>query len=129
MADIKASPFERRVFGSGSILFKEGTDGNEAYLIESGKVEIALRSQSARRVVLNVLGRGELVGEMALISGEPRSATAVAVTDVSVIVVPRGDFESRIERMDPVMARVLQTLTRKLKVLSEQHVEEVVKIR
>ncbi|WP_421884204.1 cyclic nucleotide-binding domain-containing protein [Pacificispira sp.] len=129
MTDTAKSPFERRVFGTGSILFKEGADGDEAFLIESGKVEIAMRGRNERRVALGVLGRGELVGEMALISGGPRIASAVALTDVSVIVIPRSDFEGRIAAMDPVMSRVLQTLTRKLQVLSEQHVDEVVKIR
>lgn len=129
MSDMSKSPFERRTFGSGSILFKEGQEGNEAYLIESGRVEIAKRGRTDRRVPLGVLGRGELVGEMALISGQARIASAVALSDVTVIVIPRSDFESRIAAMDPVMSRVLQTLTRKLRDMSEQHVDEVVKIR
>ncbi|MEQ8443973.1 MAG: cyclic nucleotide-binding domain-containing protein [Alphaproteobacteria bacterium] len=123
------SAFERVEFGAGSIIFKEGDDADDAYLIEGGTVEIAMRSKHERRIVVNELGRGDLFGEMALISGGKRMASAVAVSNVNVIVVSRTLFEEKLTTMDPVMARVLKTLTRKLTLMSQRHVEELAKIR
>lgn len=122
------SGFERLEMGAGSILFKEGDTADAAFLIEHGKVEITIRELD-RKVALNVLGRGELFGEMALIAGKPRMATAAALTDVSLLVIDRDTFEARIAKMDPVMSRVLTTLTQKLHALSERHAREMVKFR
>ena len=124
-----SSAFERREFGAGSIIFKEGEEASDAYLIESGTVEIAIRSKHDRRVVVNELTRGDLFGEMALIAGCKRTAAAVAVSDVCVIVVSRETFDEKLAAIDPVMGRVLSTLVKKLHLTSRRHVEEVAKIR
>jgi len=125
----ESNAFERGEFGAGSIIFKEGDEATDAYLIESGSVEIVIRSKHDRRVMVNELTRGDLFGEMALIAGCKRTASAVAVSDVSVIVVNRATFDEKMAVIDPVMARVLGGLVKKLIMTSRRHVEEVAKIR
>lgn len=124
-----ASDSKRRILGAGSILFKQGHDGNEAFLIQEGRVELSMRGRNERRVVLGELGRGDLLGEMALIGNGTRVATAAALTDVVLVVISRAEFEVRLSSMDPVMRRVLKTLTDKLRAISEHHVDEFTKIR
>ncbi|HYB73125.1 MAG TPA: cyclic nucleotide-binding domain-containing protein, partial [Candidatus Sulfotelmatobacter sp.] len=81
---------ERRVFDSGDIIFREGDDAKgEAFVIHAGKVVIGRRDEGEDRV-LNTLGEGELLGEMALFRKAPRSANAVAATDVELLVI-RGE--------------------------------------
>ncbi len=70
--------FQARTFVPGDVLLREGDTGDAAYLIESGHVEIS-KMVDGRRVVLNTLGPGAIVGEMALIDRAPRSATVTAV--------------------------------------------------
>lgn len=123
------SGFERLETGAGSVPFKEGDPGENAFLIEQGKIEISMRGKFDQKTVVNVLVRGDLLGEMALISGQNRMARATALSDTTLLVISRSEFERRINAMDPVMARVLKTLTQKLRVMSETHVEEMVKIR
>jgi rhodanese-related sulfurtransferase len=80
---------ERRRLKAGEVIFQEGQDPQgEAYVVHSGTVEIRRRFDGAERV-LNTLGEGELLGEMALFrgSGSARSASAVAVTDVELLII------------------------------------------
>lgn len=78
---------ERRRVKAGEAIFHEGDDPRgEAYVIHSGSVEIRRRFDGAERV-LNTYGEGELLGELGLFRGGPRSASAVAVTDVELLVI------------------------------------------
>ncbi|HEY7696970.1 MAG TPA: cyclic nucleotide-binding domain-containing protein, partial [Vicinamibacteria bacterium] len=68
----------RRRFRQGEVIFRERDRASEAFVIESGRVEISTDVGSERKV-LAVLGPGEMFGEMAALDGTERSATAVAL--------------------------------------------------
>jgi CRP-like cAMP-binding protein len=106
---------ERRELKPGDRLFVEGQMGDEAYLIESGRVEISKRVGGDETAVVAILGKGEMIGEMALLDEAPRSATARVVEFTTVIVVPRRNFAERLEKSDPVVRRVIQSLVRRLR--------------
>jgi CRP-like cAMP-binding protein len=78
---------ETRSFKAGEIIFREGDDGSEFYVIRGGKVAIQLGNRT-----LQVLEPGEVFGEMALIDNEPRSATVIAETDCTVVPVGEKQF-------------------------------------
>ncbi len=82
-----ASLFEEVEYANGSVLIREGAIGREAFVIVEGEVAVTLGSKT-----LAILGPGEVVGEMALMDGGPRSATVTAVTDVRTLVASRLDF-------------------------------------
>ena len=86
----------RRRFRSGQVLFTEGDDGRDVVVVLDGSVKIVSAAPSGREVILEVVDAGELVGEMSAIDGQPRSATAVALTavDVSVVATPRRSCAS-----------------------------------
>lgn len=80
-----------RHFDQGEIIFAEGDDSREAYLIHSGRVEI-LKASPRGQLCLAVLGAGDLLGEMGLIEDQPRSATARALEPVSTSAIEGEEF-------------------------------------
>jgi len=87
---------------SGEILFRQGEPGDALYLIVSGRVQL-LQTQDDEEAgvstttnsesVLKELGRGDMLGEMALLTGEPRSATVWAVRDTQLACLDRAPFD------------------------------------
>lgn len=76
-----------RDFKAGDVIFKQGDVGQELFIIKSGKVEIRIGNH-----VLDTLSPGNIFGEMALIDSAPRNATAVAITDATLIGVSQKQF-------------------------------------
>lgn len=98
---------ERAVFPPATSVFREGEPGDCAYVIERGRVEItALRS--GRPVRLAVLGERDLFGEMALVDDRVRSATATAVEETEVVVIPRDRIREEMRRADPLLHLLLR---------------------
>jgi CRP/FNR family cyclic AMP-dependent transcriptional regulator len=104
----------RRAFHKGTVIFhKESTD-RTLYLIASGRIRIYLPSESGREVTLNVCGPGEAIGELALLDGHPRSASAQAIDDVVVYALHHEDF-ARLLDTSPLAAAVIQVLTARMR--------------
>jgi EAL domain-containing protein (putative c-di-GMP-specific phosphodiesterase class I) len=91
---------------SGALLFQEGDAGAAAYLIEAGQVEIFLRRDGRDRT-LALRGTGEIVGEMAIIDGRPRSASARAAQDCTLVPVTSEQLTQRSMAADPILRMVL----------------------
>lgn len=79
----------RRRFPKGATIFMIGDPGDGMYLIDEGRVEISLTSLNGRRMVLNHMGPGEVLGEIAMLDGGPRSADATAATDAALLSLSR----------------------------------------
>jgi S1-C subfamily serine protease/rhodanese-related sulfurtransferase len=91
--NLSLGDIERRRFKPGDYIFKEGDEpGGEAYVIHAGTVEIRRSFDGAERVV-NRIGEGEPLGEMALFRGSRRSAAAVAADDVELLVIKEERLE------------------------------------
>jgi CRP-like cAMP-binding protein len=84
--------FERLLLRSGERVFNEGEDGDRAYVIDSGSVKISRIRPDGSHLVLALLGRGDLFGELSLIDHLPRSATAESLGDVELISLDRDTF-------------------------------------
>jgi len=98
------------VIPAGSVLFRRGDVGNAVYLVVSGELTLEVGA-----VTVLTRKRGECIGEFALIDDEPRSADAVAQTDVKLLRWGRSDFERAVGR-DPGVARgIFRMLTAKLR--------------
>ncbi len=92
-----------RTFAPGEIIFREGDDAKgEAFLVHLGKVEIRKLIGGEERL-LNVLKKGELLGEFALFRNAPRSATAIAVEPVTLMVIPANRLDHMV-RSNPALA-------------------------
>src|ERR1700722_10286318 len=74
-------------YAAGATIFKEGSKAESCYLITQGKVQILKKRQHGDNVLLAEVKKGEFLGEMAMLSGEKRSASAVTLSKVKAIVV------------------------------------------
>jgi CRP/FNR family cyclic AMP-dependent transcriptional regulator len=99
-----------REFKAGDVIFKEGDPGSEFFVIRSGKVDIRLGNR-----VLGTLGEHDIFGEMALIDPAPRSATAVAATDVTIVPVGEKQFLFLVSRTPHFALNVMRVLARRLR--------------
>jgi CRP-like cAMP-binding protein/predicted GNAT family N-acyltransferase len=104
--EIFRDSFERLLLRSGELVFEEGETGNRAYVIDSGNVKISRARPDGTKLVLAILGRGDLFGELALIDDLPRSATAESLGDVELISLDR-DLFSRQTGMDSKRMRAV----------------------
>lgn len=96
-------------FPSGREIFRMGDDGDALYLIEKGKVSIVAGGTNNKGSTLAELGPGNSFGEMALLTGEPRSATAFTVTDTSLLRIDKEHFDELLER-SPNLRRAVEKL-------------------
>lgn len=101
-------------YSAGSIIFNEGDNGNCAYLIESGRVEIFV-NKNDQELPLGLLGPGEIFGEMAIIDNEPRSASARATENVTLTVIAREQVYDRVNKADNVIRLLIQILMNNLR--------------
>jgi CRP/FNR family cyclic AMP-dependent transcriptional regulator len=113
----------RRRFRSGQVLFTEGDDGRDVVVVLDGSVKIVSAAPSGREVILEVVDAGELVGEMSAIDGQPRSATAVALTAVDVSVVATPQFLSFLEQHGSAATALLRLVVARLRHSSQRQLE------
>lgn len=99
----------RQHFSPGDIIFREGDTGDFAYLIESGLVEVFIGNGEAQRR-LSLLGNGELIGEMALIDQQKRTATVRALRTTMAVPIARHMVEELLEKTDPLIRHLLQVI-------------------
>lgn len=98
--------FNREVFACGQQIFEVGDVGDCAYLIEEGSVEIIIVDQGQERRV-NLIGVGEMFGEVALIDHQPRTATVRAVERAVLVPIRRKLVEELLEKSDPILRHLL----------------------
>jgi NTE family protein len=97
----------------GERLFSQGDEGDALYVIASGRVEV-VREAPAPAVVLRRLGRGESIGELALLTGGPRSASARAVRDSELLVIHREQMLALLHDSPPFAIALTRALGRLL---------------
>ncbi|MBD2108656.1 EAL domain-containing protein [Nodosilinea sp. FACHB-13] len=97
-----ASNCNIRLFAESETIFTEGSAADKAYIIESGYVEIFVGS-GHDSIQLNVLGPGDIFGEMGIIDASPRSASAKALSPCRCIVVSAAQIAERIESSSPMV--------------------------
>jgi len=97
----------------GNVIFNEGDEGNEMYLIKSGSVKIT-KKIGGKEKVLAVLKEGDFFGEMSVLDGSLRSASATADRETDLIIVDRGAFLAQ-ARENPFIQYVIETLIKRLR--------------
>jgi CRP-like cAMP-binding protein len=103
-----------RVYPVGAIIFAEGEQGNELYIIEKGSVKIS-KIANNQEVVLAILHQGDIFGEMALLEEDKfRSATAEANEECTVLAVDRANFEELTRASPEMVARLTAVLAERL---------------
>jgi CRP/FNR family transcriptional regulator, cyclic AMP receptor protein len=97
-------------FKAGSIIFREGDEARDLFVIRSGQVRIQIGNRA-----ITELAADSIFGEMALIDNEPRSATAVAVTDVELVAVSEKQFLFLVSQTPYFALKVMRVLAQRLR--------------
>lgn len=99
----------------GGVLFEQGDIDQTLYIVVSGRLRVLLRDELGDTSVLGDMRRGETLGEMALITGEPRTATIVAVRDSVLVALSRASYEEVISRYPLVSMQVARFIIERIR--------------
>jgi CRP-like cAMP-binding protein len=103
-----AARFEH--FAKGEVLFFQSDSSDSAYLVSSGNISIVLSSPDGREMVINEMQRGDLFGELGILTKKPRSTSAIARSNSELLVIPRQAFLQVLDN-EPQLARLILEIT------------------
>ena len=109
----------------GATIFSKGDPGKSLFAIVSGTVKISISSVEGRSAILNLIGTGEIFGEIALLDGFARTTDATANTDCELFVIDRRDFIPFVESQPALAMKFIQLLCGRLRWTSEQ-IEQII---
>ncbi|NUS61422.1 MAG: EAL domain-containing protein [Lysobacter sp.] len=101
---------------SGEVLYRQGDPSDCAWLIERGGIELT-SEQGRRSVHHGTLGPGELIGELGMLDGQPRSATATARGDTQLLAIDHDQFLERLDGGDPIVRTLVLSLLRRTRAI------------
>jgi len=111
------------VFGVGQCLFRQGEKGGELYFIQKGRVEVSVYNEGGDAAVVAVMEKNTVLGTMSFLEGEPRSATAKALTDVECIVVNEAQREKMLAQVPPWFKVLVKDMSAGLRNLNAKFAE------
>ncbi len=100
----------KKIFKTGETIMRQGEPGASAYIIESGKVEINVKTPGGKQQVVGTRGPGTMIGEMALVDNAPRTATVKALEDCVLLEITKEDFSGRLDKADPILRMTTQVI-------------------
>ena len=107
--------FESRCFQAGDTIVQMNEEGEELFLIVTGKVRVSTGNGPTKNErTLSVMGPGEHFGEASMISGTPRSASVTALTYLDTLVLSREDYERLVPKHPELLQNISRSLTRRL---------------
>ena len=102
-----------KVFRDNTMIFCENEPGDEAYVIQAGKVKIT-KITVDEEVLLAVLTPGDIFGEMSLLENKPRSASAISYGDVKALAINRANFEGMVHAQPQLAIKMIQLLSERI---------------
>jgi CRP-like cAMP-binding protein len=109
----------------GATIFSKGDPGNSLVAVISGTVKISISSPDGRNAILNLIGAGEIFGEIALLDGQPRSADCTANTNCELFIIDRREFIPFVRSQPTLAMKFIELLCARLRWTSDQ-VEQVI---
>ena len=119
-----AQSLRRRRFRRNEVIFHQGDPGDSLHVVASGAVKILLPSTEGEEAIIATLRPGDFFGELSLLDGAPRSATATALEPSETFALPRSTFQELVTRDVALRAALLASLAHELRRLTG-HVEEL----
>jgi CRP-like cAMP-binding protein len=109
-------------YNEGDVVFEEGSRGRQMFVVYSGRVRISKKDQVGYEIILATLGPGEILGEMALIDNEPRSATVTALDDdTKLINLDRARFMYLLRHEPEFALIVMEILCQRIREKNAQY--------
>ena len=118
--ELLAGDFVRREFRQEEVIFHQGDPGRVLYVIESGQVQILVHGEAGQETSVILYGPGDMFGELAVIDGLPRSATAVAIEDAVVYTLSRDRLREHMRRHPQLAVNFLQALSTRVRYNTQQ---------
>ncbi len=101
---------EAQNFSAGTVIFKEGDSGDVMYVVQEGELEVLYRGK-----IIETIGAGGLVGEMALVDQSPRSATVIAKTDCKLVCLDEAGFKVHVSFTPFFAVQVMRVMVERLR--------------
>ena len=114
---------DRRTYGAGDTIFREGDRGEGIYLVEKGSVEIFKRLPDGKKIVIGKIQAGGIFGEMAAIDERPRMASAAAMEHTICRIVPRAILEKKIAASDKLVRAIMKIFMQNIRSITEMHIK------
>ena len=116
---------DKRAFRAGEVIFQEGDAGDGIYVVEEGGVEISTKINDQETRTLSRLGGGTFFGEMAVLDGQPRSATATAEVDTVVLFIPRAELLRALGHSPELLSLLVREFSLRVREFDRRFIEEV----
>jgi CRP/FNR family cyclic AMP-dependent transcriptional regulator len=121
-ADLEEGELERfsqvavpRTFPAGTRVFHEGDNSDACYIVRDGSFRVTREHSDGRAITLATLGPGEIFGELAMLDGDTRSASAESITDGTLLALPANDVRSLLGRNPEIALKLVAGLVRRLR--------------
>lgn len=115
-----AEKFRESRFGKGEMLFARGDAGDRLYLVREGQIRLAVGAAEGRELSFQVVGPGDLFGEIAVLDGGPRSAEAVALTAATTLTLERAEFQRLRAEHPAISDAAISFLCERLRTVSDK---------
>src|SRR3984885_5976014 len=109
----------------GATIYSKGDPGNSLYVVISGTAKMSISSPDGRSAILNLIGPGEIFGEIALLDGRERTADATANTNCEVFIIDRREFIPFVRSQPALAMKLIELLCGRLRWTSDQ-VEQII---
>ncbi|MEO5705174.1 MAG: Crp/Fnr family transcriptional regulator [Candidatus Limnocylindrales bacterium] len=118
-----AQTMNRRRFRRDEVIFHEGDPGDSLHVVVEGRVKITRESAEGEEAIVAILSPGDSFGEIVLLDGAPRSASATAMEATETMTMPRSTFVELVEGGSPFRAQLLTGLAQRVRRLTNQLAE------
>ncbi len=110
----------QRAYPAGTRVFHEGDASDSCYVVRRGELRVTREHRSGRAIALATLRPGELFGELAMLDGEPRSASVETVTEVDLVAIAAADMRGLLAKNPEISLKLVSALTRQLRKTNER---------
>jgi len=124
---------DRQFFPPGTVIIEQGSMGCRAFMVETGSVEVFVKDESGKEMILSELGPGAMVGEMAALSDGLRSASVRTKEECVLVSIPAHDLHASMKASDGLYKRLIRMMTVRMKetnmklLMKEQQLADVEK--
>jgi CRP/FNR family cyclic AMP-dependent transcriptional regulator len=115
-----AHAFTAKHLDKGQTLFLRGDPGTHLYLVEAGRIRLAISTANGRRLSFQLATEGDLFGEIAALDGKPRTADATAITEAKLLCLERGAFRDLCAARPALATGVVIFLCRRIRQMTTQ---------
>lgn len=114
LLDLSAITIEQTI-PSKTVVFKEGDKGDALYIVKSGKINILKRNNAGVDSILATLGKGMVIGDMAIIDEQPRSASVATIQETTFLVITKDDFRTLLDQVPEISFQIMKLTTERLR--------------